>query len=282
MTNVSKVYFSLSRVCEPRGAPARGGRSCGRRVGRRPEAVPIVRSPAARAAATSRVRPAGSGRRTPERSRRCAARVAVGRGPLPPRRRSGGRRRRCAGGGRRSGRPGGSGTSVPPDGRRRVDDDREVDRDAEVAGQRLADRPAQDPLDGVLGELARRGEQRGAVDEAERPGQAQEGALLRRTAWRAPDPADAPERSAITRSRPCPRSPGWSATGRAPLRCRPRTTSATAVDDVVRAESSPQTCPHLCARRYAGAQRPMRSRARAAWRRGSERSPRIGRAEAAR
>jgi hypothetical protein len=59
---------------------------------------------------------------------------------------------------------------VPPDGRRRVDDHGEVDRDAEVTAQRVADRAAQDPLDGVLGELAGRGEERGAVDEPERSG----------------------------------------------------------------------------------------------------------------
>jgi hypothetical protein len=64
--------------------------------------------------------------------------------------------------------------------RRRVDDHGEVDRDAEVAAQRLADRAAQDPLDGVLGELARRGEERGAVDEPERSGEAEERALLGR------------------------------------------------------------------------------------------------------
>ena len=65
-------------------------------------------------------------------------------------------------------------------GRRRVDDHGEVDRDAEVAAQRVADRAAQDPLDGVLGELAGRGEERGAVDEPERSGEAEERALLRR------------------------------------------------------------------------------------------------------
>jgi hypothetical protein len=62
---------------------------------------------------------------------------------------------------------------------RGVHDDGEVDRDPEVPAQRTADRLAEHALDRGLGELARRGEQRGAVDEAERPGQPQERALLR-------------------------------------------------------------------------------------------------------
>ena len=61
-----------------------------------------------------------------------------------------------------------------------VDDDGQVDREAQVPAQRVADRSAQDPLDRVLGELARGGEQRGAVDQAEGAGEPQERALLRR------------------------------------------------------------------------------------------------------
>jgi hypothetical protein len=61
-----------------------------------------------------------------------------------------------------------------------VDDDGQVDREAQVPAQRVADRSAQDPLDRILGELARRGEQRRAVDQAEGAREPQERALLRR------------------------------------------------------------------------------------------------------
>ena len=59
-----------------------------------------------------------------------------------------------------------------------VDDNGQVDRDPEVAAQRVADRVAQAALDGVLGEVAGHGEQRGAVDQAQRTGEPEERALL--------------------------------------------------------------------------------------------------------
>ena len=203
MTNVSKMYFSFSRVWERARDALGGGRA---RVGGPP------------------LRPgAAAGRRSAHRG----ARLAVGHperagvaervpraGPRHLR-----RFRRCGDRGLGAGRVGHLGAAGR---RRRVDDDGEVDRDAEVAAQRVADRAAQYPLDGVLGELAGRGEQRGAVDEPERSGQAEERALLRGQGRCARARRAAPERSPMTRFQTCPRSPAWSATGSAPPSgCRP-------------------------------------------------------------
>ena len=49
-----------------------------------------------------------------------------------------------------------------------------------MAGERLADRFAQHALDGVLGEVARGGQQRGVVEQADRAGDPHPGTLLGR------------------------------------------------------------------------------------------------------
>ena len=167
------MYFSFSRLCERRRRPSRrraAATACGvRGPGRR------CRSGAGRPPR----RPVG---RPPERAApRPPALAASGRvaGNIAP---SG------------SANPGGAGAGarLRPGGARRVrhlgaarggvdvHDDGQVDGESEVAAQRVTDRSAQDPLDRVLGELARGGQQRGAVDETERAGEAQERALLRR------------------------------------------------------------------------------------------------------
>ncbi len=56
--------------------------------------------------------------------------------------------------------------------------DGELDRPADVAGEGVDDRVAQGPFDGLLGELARCGEQGGVVQEAEGAGHADPGPLL--------------------------------------------------------------------------------------------------------
>ena len=167
------MYFSFSRLCEERRHRVAATRR--RRLCRRTRARRRCRSGAGRPPR----RPAGPPAGTSSSSSTGAGVAGAGRGEHRAVRLGEPRRRR-----RRSG--------LRPDRARRVrhlgaarggvdvDDDGQVDRESEVAAQRVTDRPAQDPLDRVLGELARRGEQRGAVDEAERAGQAEERALLRR------------------------------------------------------------------------------------------------------
>jgi hypothetical protein len=61
-----------------------------------------------------------------------------------------------------------------------VDLDGQRDLPAEVLGQCCTDRLPQRAFDGVLGEVAGCGEQRGAIQQADRAGDAHPGALLRR------------------------------------------------------------------------------------------------------
>ena len=148
--------------------------------------------------------------------------------------------------------PGGSGTSVPPDAARRVDDHGEVDRDAEVAAERVADRVGA----GCARWRPWRTRSARPAARCRRSGRAGGSAGGTRAAGRTGsarrNSADAPDRSAMTRFQTCPRSPGWSATGRHPLRfvaLDAPLLAAAAADD------HPQTCPHLCARPYAGTPR---------------------------
>ena len=184
------MYFSFSRLCEDCGTESTA--ACRRRC--------AGRTPARRRRRSS------AGRRAVGRLAACGDEQLLVRGL--------GVTGRVAGNIAPSGsaKPGGAGggRGLRPDGARRVghlgttrggvdvDDDGQVDRETEVTAQRVADRPAQDPLDGVLGELARGGEQRGAVDQAERAGQAEERALLRRQGGAGARP----------RCRTGPRSPG--------------------------------------------------------------------------
>src|SRR5581483_7935594 len=77
-------------------------------------------------------------------------------------------------------RPGGTGGQVGAvRGAHRIDDHSEVDRGTQMPAQRLADRAAEIALDRVLRELRRGGQQSGAVQQTEGPGQTEERALLR-------------------------------------------------------------------------------------------------------
>ena len=253
MTKVSKVYFSFSRVCDARHRCRRRRASAARLAGgyggpgpvpgrgaRRPARRPSGTAPPGRRSSLVRGRLRAGGARTVGAVRLAEAR----RGPVT----GAGCR---ADGARRVRHLGAAG------GRGDVDDDGQVDREPEVAAQRVADRAAQDPLDRVLGELARRGQQRGAVDEAERTGQAQERALLRRER----PPRSRPRcrtRSAITRFHTC--------ASRLADRPRPHPLGPRA-DRLRRRVSSagprrnhPQTCPHLCARTVRGRARASASR----------------------
>ena len=59
-----------------------------------------------------------------------------------------------------------------------VDRDRELDVAAELAGQGMGDQRAQPGLELFLDELVGRGDERGVLDEPERPGQPQPGPLM--------------------------------------------------------------------------------------------------------
>ncbi len=61
---------------------------------------------------------------------------------------------------------------------RRADGDRDLDRAAHPAGERLGDRRAQPGLDDVAGERVGHGEQRGVLDDRAQPGQPEVGTLL--------------------------------------------------------------------------------------------------------
>ena len=63
--------------------------------------------------------------------------------------------------------------------RRRVDGDGELDVPAHLLGQRLGNQGAQPRLQLFLDELVRRGDERGVLHQAERPGEFQPGPLVR-------------------------------------------------------------------------------------------------------
>src|SRR5580658_9972575 len=63
-------------------------------------------------------------------------------------------------------------------GRSRVDGDRELDVLAELARQRIGDQGTEPCLELFLDELVGRGDQRGGLDQAKRPGQLQPGTLM--------------------------------------------------------------------------------------------------------
>jgi hypothetical protein len=211
MTNVSKRYFSLSFVCDrgaPRGSAPDGPSPSLRPVGARraPDLVDrgealadlvdlllgvgpvrVVRDAADARGRRDRVVAVGAlvvGHRAGEVPGVRAAVVeppaVEGGGGVAV---SAGRQGRL---GHRAGQPRQRGGLGP--GHRRtvgdgagavVDADGELDRAADVAGEGVDDRVAQGPLDGLLGELARRGQERGVVEQAERAGDAHPGALLR-------------------------------------------------------------------------------------------------------
>ena len=205
ITKVSNRYFSLSRLCAAR-RPGRGGAEL--RTARRPArpaGLPMCGSSAARAAANpSRVRPAGStgatrgtvgrpgaGTDSPlEPAESAATALSIGSGAAP----SG--RRWCppfTGAG-----TGGSGTSVPPD-----------DASTSTTTARFTAKPRWRPSASLIGRrrirsIASLANSLGAASSAVssmRPS----GRVRRRNArcWAesagAPDPAEVPERSVITR-----------------------------------------------------------------------------------
>ena len=148
---------------------------------------------------------------------------------------------------------GGSGTSVPPEA-----------AEASTTTARLTVTPRCRPRASLIGRrkirsIASLANSLGAASSAV-PSIRPSGRVSRRKArcWGErggePAPADAPERSAMTRFHTCPRSPGWSATGRHSLRSSPRT-----ITHPEEGVDHPQTCPHLCARRYADAARQTRT-----------------------
>ena len=153
--------------------------------------------------------------------------------------------------------PGGSGTSVPPEA-----------ADASTTTARLTVTPRWRPSASLIGRrrirsMASFANSLGAARSAV-PSMSPSGRVSRRNARCCGDigvdgdPLDVPERSAMTLFQTCPRSPGWSATGRHP-------------PPVVALRSAcPQTCPQLCARPYAGAPR-VQWAARGLDRRGSPR-----------
>ena len=205
MTNVSNVYFGLSRLpprrraagarARPRPVPAPIGRPLAdrRAVGRRSR-LPVAPGPAVRpggrrgrpartgvrpSTALAPLRPAGAGavaataRRVGRRSRRARRRpadlVGVGgsaaAGSSDAVDRCGGR----AAVGRRA-------AAVL----RRPHGDRDLDRPAQPAGQRVGDRRAQPGLDHVPGEGVGHREQSGVLDDRPQPGQPEVRPLLRR------------------------------------------------------------------------------------------------------
>ena len=180
MTNVSKVYFSFSLVCDGFGgagvAPAGVRRpdlgDGGERVGllvalvvQRVQIVDVTQVGAEGAVEADR-------RHRTELlaallDQTAVAEVRTGREPFAAvQRAAAGRRRSCGRGGERT------------DGLLLADRDGQADLQIEVSGQRGGDRLAQDALDGFLGEVGRRGEQRGGAEQPDRLGEGEPGPLL--------------------------------------------------------------------------------------------------------
>ena len=181
MTNVSNVYFGLSRL-----PPSPAGRG---------RVLAVVQAGAP--ARPSRIGPA----RDRSRTAVVAGAVTAGQVGLVEERRRPGRRGGAARADGARPRPPtadasparlGTGTIGDRRGRRGQrrwaagcllgwpDRDRDLDGPAEVPGQRLGDRRAQLGLDDVAGERVRHGEQRGVLDDGPQAGQPEVGALLRR------------------------------------------------------------------------------------------------------
>src|SRR5260370_555408 len=195
MTNVSKVYFGLSRAWAGRGSP--GGGRPGRLGGRcgRPECSPPCRvswcsgKPPIGSSWPRASRPvtAGPPPRGESYSRSGAAGPAAPAGPGPardPGAASGppaGPRSCPAPGGGGAPRPGG-GLGRGGDGAaggRGVDGHRELDVAAELAGERVGDQGPEPGFELFLDELVGGGDEGGVLDQAEGPGQPQPGALMR-------------------------------------------------------------------------------------------------------